>query len=208
MQKLSAVICFIFLSVNLFAQEKFEKTNELGLFVSPGTYFVTAPTLLGKPKYNYSVSFGAFYQQPLTPHFKWRLGATGTYEISSNEIVMSGKPAQSKFTTFILEIPLQFQYIFNPDNNLKVYTGLGIGIRREFYTRNKITQDGNSSEAEIRNTQLRLEYMPSLLIGMTYTVNEYLSFYLQPEYRIAGIGAFGGAIRHGINVQLGLIYEL
>jgi hypothetical protein len=208
MKKIYLVLCFVFLVVNLFAQKKFEKTNELGLFVSPGTYFVTAPTLLGKPKYNYSISFGAFYQQPLSPHFKWRLGATGTYEISSNNIVMSGKPAQSKFTTFILEIPLQFQYIFNPDKNLKFYTGLGIGIRREFYTRNKITQDGSSSEAEIRNTQLRLEYMPSLFVGMTGKINEYLFFYLQPEYRIAGIGAFGGALRQGINVQLGLIYSL
>lgn len=209
MKRISTVICFMFLSINLFAQEKFERTNEIGLFVSPGTYFVTAPTLLGKPKYNYSISFGAFYQQPLTPHFKWRLGATGTYEISSSDIIISGQTAKSKFTTFILEIPLQFQYIFNPDNNLKVYTGIGIGIRREFYTRNKITtESGNSSEAEIRNTQLKLEYMPSLFVGMSYKVNEYLSFYFQPEYRIAGIGAFGGAIKHGMNAQLGLIYQL
>jgi len=201
-------MCAVLSSTLLFAQEHDEKTHEIGLFVSPGTYFLTGPALLGPIKYNYSISFGAFYQQPLSNHFMWRLGATGTYEISGSDILINGNPGKSTFTTFILEIPLQFQYIVNPQNNLQFYTGLGIGIRREFYTRNKISQDENTSMAEYRNNQLRLEYMPAFFVGLNYRTSDYFSIYLQPEYRIAGISSFSNAIRHGINVQLGLIYRL
>lgn len=208
MKYLRIIICLLLFPAYLFSQEKFEKTNELGLFVSPGTYFVTGPSLLGPTNYNYSVSFGAFYQQPFSPHFKWRLGATGTYEISSNTFPVNEKPTKSTFTTFILEIPLQFQYIVNPQNNLKFYTGLGVGIRREFYTRFRMTQDGNTSMTEYRNNQLRLEYMPSFFVGLDYQTSDYFSIYIQPEYRIAGIAAFSNAVRHGLNIQLGLTYKL
>ncbi|MBC9812080.1 hypothetical protein H9Y05_06260 [Crocinitomicaceae bacterium CZZ-1] len=208
MKRLNILMCAVLSSTLLFAQEHDEKTHEIGLFVSPGTYFLTGPALLGPIKYNYSISFGAFYQQPLSNHFMWRLGATGTYEISGSDILINGNPGKSTFTTFILEIPLQFQYIVNPQNNLQFYTGLGIGIRREFYTRNKISQDENTSMAEYRNNQLRLEYMPAFFVGLNYRTSDYFSIYLQPEYRIAGISSFSNAIRHGINVQLGLIYRL
>lgn len=208
MKKLSSIFCCVFFSTNLFSQGSFERTNEIGVFVSPGTYFVTAPSLLGTSKLNYSISFGAFFEQALNPHFKWRLGATGTYEISSSDVVMNGEPAKSKFTTFILEIPLQFQYVVNPKDKLKFYAGLGVGIRREFYTRNTITQGDNSSMAEYRNNQLRLEYMPAFFLGLNYQAGEYISIYLQPEYRIAGISNFMNTVRHGLNAQLGLIYQM
>lgn len=209
MRRLNIIICAVLSSTLLFAQEEQEeKTHEIGLFISPGTYFLTGPNLLGPTKYNYVISFGAFYQQPLSRHFMWRLGATGTYEISGSDVMVNSNPGKSTFTTFILEIPLQFQYIVNPQNNLQFYTGLGIGIRREFYTRNKITQGENTSVAEYRNNQLRLEYMPAFFVGLNYRTSDYFSVYLQPEYRIAGISAFSNAIRHGINFQLGLTYRL
>ncbi len=185
-----------------------EKTNEIGLFVSPGTYFLTGPALLGATHYNYSIGFGGMYQRGLSDHFRYRLSIGGMYEFSTTHFAPEQTVDKIRYKTFYFElIPVQIHYLINPQHNVQAYVGLSAGVRKFFRSTTTVYEDGQPSSSMLVKNQ-PVEFIPSVIIGMNCKIGEYTSLFLQPEYRIAGISKFSNAIRHGINVQLGLSYTL
>lgn len=198
------VVFFLSLS-NGFSQNK---ENEIGIFVSPGTYFLTDPSLLGQTHYNYSIGFGGMYQRGLSDHFRYRLSVGGMYEFSTTNFAPGQAVEKIRYRTFYFElIPIQAHYIINPRNKLQAYAGLSAGIRKFFRSTSTVYENGQSSSSTLAKNE-PVEFIPSVLVGMNYKIHDHLSVFLQPEYRIAGIYKLSNTIRHGINVQLGLSFTL
>lgn len=200
-------LCLVFV-LSLTTGFSQHKTNEIGVFFSPGTYFLTGPNLLGQTHYNYSIGFGGMYQRGLSDHFVYRLSIGGMYEFSTTTFAPEQSVEKIRYKTFYFEIiPVQMHYIINPQHKLRAYVGLSAGIRKFFRSTSTVYEHGQPSSTMLVKNQ-PFEFIPSALIGMSYKVGEYTSIFLQPEYRIAGLSKFSNAIRHGINIQLGLAYSL
>ncbi len=201
-------ITLLFLSLwctsSIFSQLK---SNQVGIFVSPGTYFVTGPNFLGNPKLNYSIGFGGIYQRGLSDHFNYRITVGGMFEMSSTKFENQSLEKISYRTFFFELIPFHIQYVFNPDNKLKAYIGLSAGVRKSNRTTSTVYQNGGSESSVISKNQ-PFEFIPSASIGLNYQVDGFLSLFLQPEYRVAGLHKFSNSVLHGINVQVGLLYGL
>ncbi|HLU86684.1 MAG TPA: outer membrane beta-barrel protein [Taishania sp.] len=214
MKRILYLLCFanMFCSTSVLAQgeegeQKSSKVNELGIHVFPGTYFVTGPSLFGKPKINYLLGAGAFFQQQATRHLVWRIGFNVNFEMSNYKFPAGAAQDQINYRVTYLEIPLQLLVYFNPEDRFRGYAGIGAGTRRHFSTQTTtIEHDGEKSVTSLRNNQLNLEFMPSAILGFKYQIDEQMSFYFQPEYRIVGIRKFGNAIKHGFSAQVGLTF--
>lgn len=183
------------------------KSNQVGIYVSPGTYFITGPNFLGNPKFNYSIGFGGIYQRGLTDHFNYRITVGGMFEMSSTKFDNQSIDRIDYRTFFFELIPFHMQYVFNPNSNFKAYIGLSAGVRKSNRT-TSIVYDNNGKATSTMFKNQPFEFIPSASVGLNCKVGDYVSIFLQPEYRIAGIHKFGNAIRHGISVQVGLLYGL
>lgn len=195
-------LSFIFSTT--WAQEKPKQTNEIGVYGGIGFNRInTGSTLnsnydLNAPK-NTLTSFGLFYAHTFRPFAKLKVGAAGTYLFGDDFT------ETSKRTSFHVEIPIQFQYILNPENKVQVYLGLGLSINRWFYT--TVTHYSVSGYTK-RNTKAGLDAIPVVLLGMNARVSNHLSIFLQPEYRPISIAAKKNVSLKNFMAHVGVAYTL
>lgn len=181
-----------------------EKTSEIGVYVAPGTHFLTNNMLFSSRK-NFYFALGAFYQRPFSEHFKWRVGVAGMLQMANNKMNSS---SSVKYSTWYLELPIQFQYIVNPQSNFKFYTGLGVTPRRYFKTTSTTIVNDSKSTVVARNNRVDMEVVPYFFIGLNAKINEQLSFYLQPTYSPYFLSSNGNNWVHYLGGELGLNYKL
>lgn len=193
-----------FIISTTWTQEKPEQTNEIGVYGGIGFNRITiGGTAISNydfhaPK-NTVTSFGLFYAHTFRSFAKLRVGLAGTYMLGDDFI------ETSKHTSFHLEVPVQFQYILNPENKVQVYLGLGLSVNRWFYTTTKSNDiPGNTK----RNTKAGLDAIPVVLLGMNARVGEHVSIFLQPEYRPISISVKNNVRLKNFMAHVGVAYTL
>lgn len=209
MNRIQSFIIAVILFITSFSySQSFERTNEIGLFVAPGTQFLTGVNYLSPGGRNFVLAFGGFYIRPFSDHFKWKVGLSGAYEFTKNEFVNQSTKSIN-YTVLYMEIPAQVQYIINPSNKFQVYGGLGINLRRKFSTKSTFhSTNGDVSSTTIRNQKVAMEVLPVFLVGFNLEVNDQLTLFLQPEYRPISIEKSTNTRLRNFNAQLGFSYRL
>lgn len=197
--------CLSFIFSTTWGQEKPKQTNEIGVYGGIGFNRITADGAVVNLAYkvnnqkNTVASFGLFYAHFFRPFAKLRVGAAGTY-MFGNDFTET-----SKHTSFHVEVPVQFQYILNPENKIQVYFGIGVSINRWFYTTIKTNNIPDNTK---RNAKAGLEAIPVVLLGMNARVSEHVSIFLQPEYRPMAISGKSNVRLKNFIAHVGVSYQL
>jgi hypothetical protein len=214
-----AGICFLF-NFGCFSQKSIEKKEKQKAVHGLGLYGGGGFNHMSEQRYlladyiadykNKALDFGFFYVCSFRPTLKLRIGAEGTYMFSDINYSAS---YQRKSTAFHLSLPIQFQYVFNPENKVQVYFGIGISISKWINTKQIITLNDTTTTGTYANggdlagVNTSLEVIPMALVGVNAKLGNNFSIFLQPEYRPMVIDSKKNVRMRSLMVHLGVTYQ-
>ena len=127
-----------------------------------------------------------------------------SFMFSNNEF----ENGYSNYRSMHIEIPLQFHFIFNPQNRVQGYVGLGVSINRWMNTQLKSETNGVESTAKTYNPKKGTQLAPVILAGVNFKLNEEFSLFIQPEYRPVALQKQTNTRLNSVVVFLGMTYHL
>lgn len=195
-------------------KEKYKATHSLGLYGGGGfnhlseQRYLTADYIVDYK--NKALDFGFFYTCLFRPTIKLRIGAEGTYMFSD---ITYSSSYQRKSTAFHVSLPIQFQYVFNPENRVQAYFGIGLSLSKWINTKQTITLNDTTTTrtyangGDIPEVNTSIEVIPMALVGVNAKFGNNFSVFLQPEYRPMVIDSKKNVRMRSLMVHLGVTYQ-
>lgn len=216
MKKLIAFTCICLITSSAgFSQklvekkEKHKTTHSLGIYGGGGFNHLSKRRYLSSYDKNKVLDFGISYWCSFRPTVRVRIGAEGTYMYSDRTY---SSAYQTKSKALHIALPVQFQYVFNPENKVQIYFGIGVSVSKWINTEESITLNDTTSVRLYKNggsmkgANTGIEVLPMALIGLNAKIGNNFSIFLQPEYRPMIISKDNVRLRSLI-VQLGFAYQ-